>query len=53
MEITDIITAISTVGFPIAAYIMLFVYQNKQLKELQDIIIANTSAINKLIDSLD
>ena len=47
------VTIISTVGFPIAACAALFYWINTTLKELQQMISANTEAINKLIYKLN
>lgn len=53
MEFEAIITAISTVGFPIVCVIYLIYFQNKILKELQDTINTNSLTVQKLVDKLD
>lgn len=46
MELNEILSAISTVGFPIAACIVLFVQNNK----LRDTVEENTKAVISLTD---
>ena len=46
MEITDWTQLISTIGFPIVAYVMMFYMCNTTIKE-------NTDAINRLISHID
>lgn len=49
---TGIITAISTVGFPIVACGALFWYIQNKMDKLADIISANTEVMNKLLERL-
>lgn len=56
----EIISAISSVGFPIVCCIILFYYINKQaevhkeeIAQLTDVINQNTIALTKLTDKLD
>ena len=60
MDITNVITAISTVGFPIVGCIALFVALYKQnenhkneMNELKEAIINNTIALTKLSDKIE
>lgn len=46
MELNEILSAISTVGFPIAACIVLFIQNNK----LRDTVEENTKAVISLTD---
>ena len=46
MEFTELVQAISTVGFPIVCCVVLFIQQNK----LRDAIVENTKAIISLTD---
>ena len=49
MEVVEVIKdCISTIGFPIAAYLLMF----KQNKELSATVAENTKAINELRESL-
>lgn len=48
MEVDAIITAISTVGFPVVACCGLFWFANKLVDKITDVISENTVAINKL-----
>lgn len=50
MEFNDIITAISTVGFPIVACGALFYMINTTMKELRDVIENLDKTISKLVD---
>lgn len=59
MEITEIVSMISTVGFPIAMCIMLCWYvkstndsYRQDIKSLQQSIDNNTAVMNKIIDKL-
>lgn len=59
MEATSIIEIISTVGFPIACCIAMFVQQNKmsenhknEMLEMKNAIDNNTIALTKLIEKL-
>lgn len=49
----EIVSIISTVGFPIAACVALGYYVFTVTNKLTDIIIQNTTAINKLADRID
>ena len=52
-EVIELITRlISTVGFPIAACIMLYVQQGKQMKELTEAVNNNTAAIKLILQKL-
>ena len=60
MEITDIVSMISTVGFPIAMCVMLCWYvkstndsYRQDIKSLQQSIDNNTAVMNKIIDKLE
>lgn len=60
MEINTVITAISTVGFPIVGCIALFIAMYKQnenhkaeTNELKEAINNNTLALTKLIDKIE
>lgn len=60
MEITEIVSMISTVGFPIAMCIMLCWYvkstndsYRQDIKSLQQSIDNNTAVMNKIIDKLE
>lgn len=53
MELTDILTAISTVGFPIAACIGLFWMINKSVKEMTAAINNNTQVILRMTERMD
>lgn len=48
MNITDITTMISTIGFPIVACAYLAHFQNTTIKELSDTITRNTIVLEKL-----
>lgn len=48
MDITQIETLITSIGFPIVACIFMFKYNTEELKELRSAIQENTEAINKL-----
>lgn len=52
MNINDLITLISSVGFPIVAAGALFWYMNKTQKENTEAIHNNTLVMQKLIDKL-
>lgn len=59
MDISTISTIISTVGFPIAACIAMFWYNNKQsdihkqeIDKLSDALNNNTIALTKLTDAI-
>ena len=49
----DVVTIISTVGFPIAACIAMGVYVKDVTAKLTDIVIQNTTAMNRLADKID
>ena len=48
MEVNDIMTIISTLGFPIAACIWMAYYQNTTLQKLTDVIQKNTEMLKEL-----
>ena len=48
MEVQDLITIISTLGFPIAACIWMAYYQNTTLQKLTDVIQKNTEMLKEL-----
>lgn len=52
MEFNDILTAISTVGFPIVCCIALFYFNSKVLGDLKDTINQNTLILQRLYDRL-
>ena len=49
----DIISAISTVGFPIVMCGLLFWYIQSKMDKMTDTINANTAVMNKLLERLD
>lgn len=52
-EVIELITKlISNVGFPIAIAILLYLQQNKQMKELTEAVNNNTVAISTLAERL-
>lgn len=53
MDISAIISAISTVGFPIVCVIIMFKVYREDLGKLQESINNNTLVIQKLLDKLD
>lgn len=53
MELQDILTAISTVGFPIVCCGALFWFMNKQQKENTEAINNNTLVMQRLCDKLE
>lgn len=53
MDISSIISAISTVGFPIVCVIIMFKVYREDLGKLQESINNNTLVIQKLLDKLD
>lgn len=53
MNIADITTAISTVGFPIVAFGAIFWMMNTTIKELTSTITSNTQAITQLMTYLE
>ena len=60
MEVTEIVSMISTVGFPIAMCVMLCWYvkstndsYRQDIKSLQQSIDNNTAVMNKIIDKLE
>lgn len=48
MEVNDLITIISTLGFPIAACIWMAYYQNTTLQKLTEVIQKNTEMLKEL-----
>lgn len=53
MDVDVIITAISTVGFPVVACCGLFWFSNKLVDKITDVISENTVAINKLAAKME
>lgn len=53
MDIQAIISAISTVGFPIVCVIIMFKVYREDLGKLQESINNNTLVIQKLLDKLE
>lgn len=53
MEVEVITQLIGSIGFPIAAFIMIFYMMNTTLKEVQTTMSENTKAIIKLLEKLD
>lgn len=53
MEVEVITQLIGSIGFPIAAFIMIFYMMNTTLKEVQTTMGENTKAIIKLLEKLD
>ena len=52
-SLADIISAISTVGFPIVMCGLLFWYIQVKMDKMTDTINANTAVMNKLLERLD
>ena len=53
MEVEVITQLIGSIGFPIAAFIMIFYMMNTTIKEVQTTMSENTKAIIKLLEKLD
>lgn len=53
MEIDIITQLIGSIGFPIAAFVMLYYMMNTTLKDLQTTMSENTTAITKLIEKME
>ena len=53
MDISAIISAVATVGFPIVCVIIMFKVYREDLGKLQESINNNTLVIQKLLDKLD
>lgn len=53
VEIDVITNLIGAIGFPIAAFIMLYWMMNTTLKDIQKVMSDNTLAITKLIEKMD
>lgn len=53
MDVQAIISAVSTVGFPIVCVIIMFKVYREDLGKLQDSINNNTLVIQKLLDKLE
>lgn len=53
VEIDVITNLIGSIGFPIAAFIMLYWMMNTTLKDIQSVMSENTLAIMKLIEKMD
>lgn len=53
MEVEVMTQLIGSIGFPIAAFIMIFYMMNTTLKEVQTTMSENTKAIIKLLEKLD
>lgn len=53
MDADAIVTAISTVGFPVVACCGLFWFSNKLVDKITDVISENTVAINKLAAKME
>lgn len=53
MDIQAIISAVSTVGFPIVCVIIMFKVYREDLGKLQESINNNTLVIQKLLDKLE
>jgi hypothetical protein len=49
----SIISAVSTVGFPIVMCGLLFWYIQSKMDKMTEVIAANTAAMNKLAERLD
>lgn len=50
MTVDEVLTAITTVGFPICAYLLMYFDLKKQIKELAGVISSNTNLISTLIE---
>lgn len=53
MEIEQIISLISTVGFPIVMCLMFFKYMRDDINKLSETVNNNTLVIQKLLDKMD
>lgn len=53
VEVDVITNLIGAIGFPIAAFIMLYWMMNTTLKDIQKVMSDNTLAITKLIEKMD
>lgn len=53
MDVSQITELVSTVAFPIAAFIMMFYYNTKVVEDMRTTINENTLVIAKLIERLD
>lgn len=53
MDFNEIISLIGNLGFPIAAYILLFVQTNKKIEKLTEVVNNNTSILNKLLERMN
>lgn len=52
MDVSSIMQIIGTVGFPIAAYLLMWQQNNKTINELRDTVDRNTQATLQLIATL-
>ena len=52
MDGTSIVQAISSVGFPIVAFLLLFRYIKTEMKELSQVIQLNTNALTALLEHM-
>lgn len=52
MDGTSIVQAISTVGFPIVAFLLLFWYIKTEMKELSQVIQSNTNVLAALLEHM-
>ena len=52
MDGTSIVQAISSVGFPIVAFLLMFWYIKTEMKELSQVIQSNTNALTALLEHM-
>ena len=50
---SEIVSMVSNIGFPIAMCILLIVQNSKQMKELTDAVNNNTLTMQKLLERMD
>ena len=53
MSVQEIITMISTVGFPIIACVFLWRYISTSMKEITAAMVQNTAVLTKLAEKID
>lgn len=53
MDVSAITELVSTVAFPIAAFVMMFYYSTKTVEDMRKTIEENTLIMTKVIEKLD
>lgn len=53
MEIQEIVTLISTVGFPIVACVFMWRFISTTLKDFTETMVQNTAVLSKLAEQID